>query len=80
MRTVDEIKKDNENFKTLCRRVFSSGEGRQLMEHMERLFIDVKLYADTDRETVYAVAQRDFVVEMKECARGELPVEVEEEL
>lgn len=78
MRTVDEIRKDNENFQGLCRRVFSSGEGKQLMNHMERLFLDVKLYHSTDRETVYAVAQRDFVIELKSHAISELPVDIED--
>ena len=44
------------------------------------MFVDVQLYADTDRETVYAVAQRDLVMELKSHTVSELPVDIEEVL
>ena len=78
MKTVAEIQKDNRRFTTLCRNVFSSGEGKELMEQMHRLFVDVKMYQGTDRETVYVVAQRDFVMELKGHTISELPVDIEE--
>ena len=78
MRTAEQIKKDNLRFTILCRNVFSSGEGPELIKHMKRLFVDVKLYQDTDRETVYSVAQCDFVRELESHIVSELPVNIED--
>ncbi len=75
MRTVDEIQQEARDFKALCRRVFSGGEGKQLMDHLQRYYVDIKLYADNDRAMIYNVAQRDLVMEMKNHA---LPADIEE--
>lgn len=78
MRTIDEIKKGNQRFNILCRNVFSTAEGRELMDHMKRLYVDVKLYQETDRATVYAVAQCDFIRELESHTVSELPVDIED--
>ena len=54
-----------EKFNTLCRNVFSTAQGKELLELMEDIFVDVKLFQDTDRKTVYLVAQRDLIMELK---------------
>jgi len=64
MKTPEQLVIDAERFKTLCRHVFSGGEGQELMKHLQRIFVNVPLYQDTDRETVYMVAQRDLVMEL----------------
>lgn len=57
-----------EKFNTLCRNVFSTAQGRELLELMENIFVDIKLFQDTDRKTVYYIAQRDLVMELKDLA------------
>ena len=54
-----------EKFNTLCRNVFSTVQGKELLELMEDIFVDIKLFQDTDRKTVYYIAQRDLVMELK---------------
>lgn len=78
MKTVDDIVKETKRFNTLCRNVLSSGEGRELLKYLEKIFVDNRLYHDTDRETVYAVAQRDLIVELKSHTVSELPVDIED--
>ena len=80
MKNASDIVKDVQRFNTLCRNVFTGGEGQELMEALERIFCDVKLYAETDRATVYAVAQRDLIIELKSHVIRELPVDIEETL
>ena len=55
-------------YKDLCRRVLNSPNGKELVAHWDRLFVDVPLYQGSDRETVYAVAQRDLITEIKDHA------------
>jgi hypothetical protein len=78
MKTIAQIQKDNERFNNLCRNVFSSGEGKELMGFLKRFYVEVKLYQGNDRETVYAVAQHDLIREIESHVVGELPVDIEE--
>ena len=69
---ADEFLKMEQRFKTLCRNIFSSGQGLELMEQLERVYCDGKLFQGTDRETVYCIAQRDLIMELKHSSKGEL--------
>ncbi len=61
---------ENERFRTLCRNLFSSGDGKELIESLSRIYCDGKLYQETDRATIYAIAQRDLVLELKDITRS----------
>ena len=78
---MDEFAAKHERYKTLLRNVFSSGDGKELMTHFRRLFVDVRLYGTTDRDTAYAVAQRDLIMEIIEHANVSKleQIEVEED-
>ena len=78
MRTVEEIRSDAKRFNTLCRNVFSTHDGGELMNHMKRLFVDVRLYDDDERKMVYNVAQHDFVRELESHIVTEEPVNIED--
>jgi hypothetical protein len=67
-----DFQKAEQAFKTLCRNVLSSGQGKEMLEHLERIYCDGKLYQNNDRETVYCVAQRDLIMELKHNSKGEL--------
>jgi len=64
--------KMEQEFKILVRNVLGSGQGKELMEHLERVYCEGKLYQANDRETVYCVAQRDLIMELKHSSKGEL--------
>lgn len=57
--------KQQEDFKTLCRNVLSSAQGRELLDKLQAIYCDGGLYQPTDRETVYCIAQRDLILELK---------------
>ena len=58
-------------FRILCGTVFSSGSGKELLEQLERVYCDGKLFQNNDRETVYCIAQRDLILELKHNSKGE---------
>lgn len=58
-------------FRLLCNTVLGSGSGVDLLEHLERIYCDGKLYQADDRETVYCIAQRDLILELKHNSKGE---------
>jgi len=60
---VELVAKAN-RVKVLCRNVFSTTEGRELLAELRSIYCDGKLYCNTDRDTVYFVAQRDLVLEL----------------
>lgn len=70
--TADEFLKMERDFKILCRNVFGSGQGKQALEHLERIYCDGKMFQNSDRETVYCIAQRDLILELKHNSKGEL--------
>ena len=51
---------------TLIRNVFSTPDAKELMEHWDDLYVNCRLYAHSDRDTAYAVAQRDLILEIKD--------------
>jgi hypothetical protein len=67
-----EFIKMEQDFKILCRNVFGSGQGKEVLAHLERIYCDGKMYQNSDRETVYCVAQRDLILELKHNSKGEL--------
>ena len=67
-----EFIKMEQRFQTLCRNVLGSGQGLELMEQLERVYCEGKLFQNSDRETVYCVAQRDLIMELKHNSKGEL--------
>ena len=68
--TAEDFIKLEQRFQTLCRNVFSSGQGAELLDHLKRVYIDGKLFQDTDRATVYCVAQRDLIMELEHSSKG----------
>ncbi len=70
--TAEEFLTQTNKFEKLCMSVFGSGSGKELLEYLERIYVDGKLYQNNDRETVYCVAQRDLVMELKHNSKGEL--------
>lgn len=66
MSTAEEFAAKQRRFETLCRNVFSGGEGAELLAHLQKVYVQGKLYFDTDRETVYAIGQRDLVEQLSE--------------
>ena len=47
-------------------------QGKELLGQLERIYVDGKLFQDSDRDTVYCVAQRDLIMELKYNSKGEL--------
>jgi hypothetical protein len=70
--SAEDFQKKEKEFANLCRSVFSGGLGKDLLEHLERIYCEGKLYQNNDRETVYCVAQRDLILELKHNSIGEL--------
>lgn len=58
-------------FRVLCSTVFSSGSGKDLLDYLQRIYCEGKLYQNNDRETVYCIAQRDLVMELVHNSKGE---------
>ena len=63
--------------KNLARSVFSSAQGQELLAELKHVYCDGKLYCDSDRDTVYFIAQRDLILELehhtKATISGEQP-------
>ncbi len=66
--SAEEILSRGDRYRTLCRNVFSSYEGKELIVMMKEIFVEGKLYCDNDRDTVYFLGQRDFVLELADKA------------
>lgn len=69
---AEDFVKLEKKFRQLCQGVLGHGQGIELLEHLERIYCDGKLYQNSDRETVYCVAQRDLIMELKHNSKGEL--------
>lgn len=57
------------------RRVFSTPEGKEVLEHLTRIFGNCALFEENPHATAYNVGQRDVVMyikNMKESQHGEL--------
>jgi len=65
--TAEEVLENVGRTKKLIVGVFSQGSGRDLLKEWERIYIKGRLYDDSDRFTVYNIAQRDFVLEILEA-------------
>lgn len=74
-----EMTKKHDRYKALCRQVFNTADGKELMSHFEELFVDCRLWSEEARATDYAVAQRDLIMEIKDHAGLLTTVEIEEE-
>jgi len=61
-------------FRILCGIVFSSGSGKDLLDQLERIYCEGKLFQSTERETIYCIAQRDLIMELKHNSKGELDI------
>lgn len=70
--TAEDFLELERKFKSLCMSVFGSGQGKELLGQLERIYVDGKLFQDSDRDTVYCVAQRDLIMELKYNSKGEL--------
>jgi len=68
----DEFIRLEKHFKNLCQGVFGHGQGKDLLDHLQRIYCDGKLYQSNDRETVYCIAQRDLIMELIYNSKGEL--------
>jgi len=62
---IQKLIKRQERFNTLCRNVFGSAEGAELMLLLETLFVDIQLFNSDELIMTYNVAQRDLIMEMK---------------
>ncbi len=67
--SAEEILSRGDRYRTLCRNVFSSYEGKELIGMMKEIFVEGKLYCDNDRDTAYFLGQRDFVLELADKAK-----------
>ena len=72
MNNVNDIVKKAERTKTLARNLFNTIEGKEFLVALDRMFIDVPLYKDTERETIYSIAQHDLIIEIKSWANANL--------
>lgn len=70
--SAEDFRKKEAEFKNLCKQVLSGGLGADLLDHLERIYCEGKLYQNNDRETVYCIAQRDLIMELKHNSKGEL--------
>ena len=75
--TAEALIDGADRISTLCRNVFSTTEGRELIQELRKVYAEGKLYCDNDRDTVYYIAQRDLILELEShsnrTAGGELP-------
>ncbi len=62
--TIQDFIKEAQSFKTLCRNVLGSGQGKELLNKLRHIYVDGNLYDDSDRQTVYLIAQRDLIMEL----------------
>jgi hypothetical protein len=69
---ANEVIKRSQEVKTLCRSVLGSGLGKDLLEHLTRIYVEGNLFQETDRDTVYCIAQRDLIMELTNNSKGEL--------
>ena len=65
MMDAKDIIENANRIRTLCRNVFSSAQGKELLDELKKVYCDGKLYCDTDRDTVYFIAQRDLILELE---------------
>lgn len=53
----------------LSRNVFSTHDGQELLALWKEFYVMCDLYGQDDRAMVYAVAQRDFVLEVEAATK-----------
>ena len=77
MMDAQEIVARANKVKNLTRSVFSSAQGQELLAELKNVYCDGKLYCDSERDTVYFIAQRDLILELehhtKATIHGEKP-------
>lgn len=62
---ADDYFKLKDRFSVLKRVVFGTVEGKELLSLLEQRYVNCKLFQENDRDTVYAIAQRDLIIELK---------------
>ncbi len=67
--SAEEVLARGDRYRLLCRNVFCSYEGKELIQMMKEIFVEGKLYCDNDRDTAYFLGQRDFVLELADKAK-----------
>lgn len=64
MITENEINKERDCYDSLVMTVFRTVAGQELLNKWRELYIEMDLFAETDREQCYNIGQRDFVLEL----------------
>ena len=62
--TADEVIENANKIKRLCRGVFNTSNGKELLDELKSVYCDGKLYCDNDRDTIYFIAQRDLILDL----------------
>ena len=70
--TAEEIVQQIEAQKQKIRAVFGSGAGKEILDGWMQNVANAKLFHDDERTTAYAIAQRDFVLELHHIVKGEI--------
>ncbi len=64
MNDLPDLVDGAKRFDDLCRNIFGSGQGAELLKLLKVTYCDGALYQDTDRATAYCIGQRDLVLEI----------------
>ncbi len=62
--TPEELIERAHKYRTLCRTVFSTAQGRELLQHLIDVYCKGALYHENERTTAYLIGQRDTILEM----------------
>ncbi len=76
--TPEEMVKEHQRFKTLCRNVFSSAQGKELLSELRTVYCDGQLYDDNERTTAYLIGQRDVIMELTDNVENGEPTNANE--
>jgi len=62
--STEEIDAIRNRYDDLIRSVFKTPAGEELLKQWGELFLESDLFSESERQTCYALGQRDFVLEI----------------
>ena len=70
MQTAEDYVKKHKAFQDCVRGLFSTTHGKDILQHLKEVYVDGSLYHKTDRDTAFALGQREVILDLVRIAEG----------
>lgn len=69
-KTANEIIAESQDFQKKVKFLFGTGTGKEVLEYLKHIHVDGQLFCDTQRETDFALGQRQVVMDLINIVKG----------